>query len=1142
MTFFYQSRPDTRGYIRRLHNLWTEHGKFECSEERLAGQARSILKNNLLSDIELAEIRVKSNATPSQAPLPANPASTPIALHTRAQAHRRPDRSRSRRHGTCTIDHPVSDVPPTAIDTAHLPPSTSPSPAQVEAPSVSQTIHQLRLEQEREERTDSSSPNTSAPGHSNHPEEDDIRQKILYLMANPEKIETTALRNTNRRKLRDKAKEINSAAAMIETDTITDTNLLILACAHVTREEVGVAMTKQQQQQKEPYWKRRIRAKIQQDRSDISRLEEMKKGKKLKDKIVNDLKRRHPLLQKKGIKVIQEELKQRVTAKAAKIKRFDSRRKQYTHNKIFRNNQRQFYRNIDSSDNSSTTCHDQQSLNHDDCLQFWKDIWESPVTHNVDADWIKDIKQDLSDVEKQPSINISKPKLVARVKRMSNWTSPGPDGVHNYWLKHLSSLHGRIADQLNVCLHEHNIPHWMTTGNTYLLLKDPAKGTVPSNYRPITCLPGMWKLLSGMIAEDVYHHMSSNNLFAEEQLGCMKKRRGCKEQLLLDKTILRNCSRRQTNLCMSYIDYKKAYDKVPHSWISDSMEMFGVDPNTISFLKAAMAQSKVNLTAGSTTLGTVNIRRGIFQGDSLSPLEFVISMIPLSILLRKQRAGYELEKGGEKINHRLYMDDIKLYAKSEPDMTELVSTTSKFSKDIHMEFGLDKCAFLKIKHGKKSDSNGLNLPDNIRFEDLGEGGYKYLGILESDKILHQQMKTKTRTEYLRRVKKVLKTGLDGNSTTQAINTWAVPVLRYGAGIVNWPVAELRELDRKTRKLLNLHRAHHSQGDVDRLYVSRKKGGRGLMSIEEVVKREENALRTYVESSTDPGILKFRKYMFAEGVLKGQVIDKTLNKHQDEDIRHDTWKNKILHGQYIRQLNEEGLDPVSSWNWLHQQNLKKETEGLIVAAQDQALRTNYVKKMIDKTDVNPTCRLCYKRNETIDHIISGCEKLAQNEYKKRHDKVAAIIHWNMCRNHNFDYNERWYEHRAEKVLENDNIKILWDFHIQTDHVIEHCRPDILILHKKDKTAIIVDIAVPGDPRVLRKERDKVEKYQDLKRELKKLWNLRTITIIPIVIGALGAVSTNIQHHLDSVGCKLKISDLQKAALLGTAHILRKVLDM
>ena len=1037
-----------------------------------------------------------------------------------------------------------SSVTPDAPSNRAQPPSsTLPSPAQEAAPTVSHVIHDLRLEQESTVTNNAPITEYTPDCHSisTDPEDEIIKQKLLDLIRHPEKIETTALRSTNRRKLKEKTKEINRVAATLETTTITDTNLLIRACAHVVREELGIALKKHQHKHKEPYWKRRIRAKIQQHRSDISRLEEMKKGKKLKDKIVNDLKRRHPLLQKKGIKVIQEELKQRVTAKAAKVKRFDNRRKQYTHNKIFRNNQRQFYRNIDSPENTNST-QDHHNLDHEECLQFWKDIWETPVSHKADAHWIKDIKEDLHDVEEQATLNITKSKLEARVKRMSNWTSPGPDGVHNYWIKHLSSLHERLAGQLNICLSQHSIPDWMTTGTTYLLLKDPSKRAIPSNYRPITCLPGMWKLLSGMIAEDIYQHMSSNDLFAEEQLGCMKKRRGSKEQLLLDKTILRNCSRRQTNLWMSYIDYRKAYDKVPHSWIAETMEMFGVNSNTIRFLTTAMSQSTVNLTAGSTPLGTVSIRRGIFQGDSLSPLEFVISMIPLSILLRKEHAGYELEKGGEKINHRLYMDDIKLYAKSEREMSDLVYTTSNFSKDIQMEFGLEKCAVLKLKRGKKVSSNGITLPNNSRFEDLGEGGYKYLGILESDKILHHQMKDKTRSEYLRRVKKVLKSGLDGNSIIQAINTWAVPVLRYGAGIVDWPVADLRDLDRKTRKLLTLHRAHHPQGDVDRLYVSRKKGGRGLMSIEEVVKREENALSTFVDSSRHPGIVKFRDHMINEGVLKGKVINKFANKYQDEEVRRDTWKNKPLHGQYIRQLAEQGLDPVLSWNWLHQQNLKKETEGLVIAAQDQALRTNYIKKKIDKADINPICRLCYKSSETIDHIVSGCEKLAQNEYKKRHDKVAAIIHWNMCRNHNFDYSERWYEHRAEKVLENDDIKLLWDFHIQTDHVIEHCRPDILILKKKERRAIIVDIAVPGDPRVLYKERDKIEKYQDLKRELRKLWNLKAVSIVPVVIGALGAVSSDIQYHLDSVGCKLKISDLQKTALLGTAHILRKVLDI
>ena len=404
------------------------------------------------------------------------------------------------------------------------------------------------------------------------------------------------------------------------------------------------------------------------------------------------------------------------------------------------------------------------------------------------------------------------------------------------------------------------------------------------------------------------------------------------------------------------------------------------------------------------------------------------------------------------------------------------------------------------------------------------------------------MKTKTSAEYLRRVKKIIKSKLDGNSTIQAINTWAVPVLRYGAGIIYWPVAELQALDRKTRKLLTLHRAHHPQADVDRLYVPRKQGGRGLMSIEEIVYREENALVTYVSNSTDPHVISFKPHMIKEGILTGSVINKQTDKIQMEERRKDTWKDKVLHGQYPRQLIQHELDPINSWNWLHQQNLKKETEGLIIAAQDQALRTNYIKKKIDKEDINPTCRMCHNSNETIDHILSSCGKLAQNEYKKRHDKVAAIIHWSMCRNHNFEATDKWYEHRAEKVVESDEIKILWDFHIQTDKPVEHCRPDIVLVKKKENTAIIVDVAVPGDCRVGSKETDKIETYQDLKRELKRIWDLRTIKIVPIVVGTLGAVSHNFQDHLDSVHCRLKIADVQKAALLGSAHILRKVLDI
>ena len=93
-----------------------------------------------------------------------------------------------------------------------------------------------------------------------------------------------------------------------------------------------------------------------------------------------------------------------------------------------------------------------------------------------------------------------------------------------------------------------------------------------------------------------------------------------------------------------------------------------------------------------------------------------------------------------------------------------------------------------------------------------------------------------------------------------------------------------------------------------------------------------------------------------------------------------------------------MDDKDSWLWLQKGVLKKETEGLILAAQEQALRVNWIKKMIDKQGCSAKCRMCDERDETVAHIVSECSQLAQNDYKKcRHDKIAAIIHWNYCKN-------------------------------------------------------------------------------------------------------------------------------------------------
>ena len=126
-------------------------------------------------------------------------------------------------------------------------------------------------------------------------------------------------------------------------------------------------------------------------------------------------------------------------------------------------------------------------------------------------------------------------------------------------------------------------------------------------------------------------------------------------------------------------------------------------------------------------------------------------------------------------------------------------------------------------------------------------------------------------------------------------------------------------------------------------------------------------------------------------------------------------------------------------------------------------------------------------KSIDDVVSGCSKLPQKEYKKRHDNLGKIVHWKRPRKCNFEAGGKWYEHEPESVLENEDCKIFWDFTILTDHVVEDRRPDLFVVNKKRRTCKIIYFAVPGDSKIEVKEKEKLEKYQDLRRELQKIPN-------------------------------------------------------
>ena len=144
----------------------------------------------------------------------------------------------------------------------------------------------------------------------------------------------------------------------------------------------------------------------------------------------------------------------------------------------------------------------------------------------------------------------------------------------------------------------------------------------------------------------------------------------------------------EKNLPMVWIDYKKVYDMVPQSWIINCLKMYKISDEVKNFIEKTMKTWRMKLTAGGRSLAETKIQRGIFEGDALSPLLFIIAM-PLNHILRKCTAGYKLGRSQEKANHRMYMDDNKLFAKKNEELETQIHAVKIYSQVTGMEFGIE---------------------------------------------------------------------------------------------------------------------------------------------------------------------------------------------------------------------------------------------------------------------------------------------------------------------------------------------------------------------------------------------------------------------------------------------------------------------
>ena len=216
---------------------------------------------------------------------------------------------------------------------------------------------------------------------------------------------------------------------------------------------------------------------------------------------------------------------------------------------------------------------------------------------------------------------------------------------------------------------------WFYQGITYLIPKGNRK--LGSDFRPITCMSNLYKLTTKCVTKIIQYIVEHRGLMSENQLGTVRMVQGAKEQSLINHAINKYIG---NNLKTCWIDVKKAFDSVEHSYLIECLQKLNLPSWTLEFLKVTISKWHINLLLEGEKILPKSISRGILQEDSLSPLLFVLCLDPLSRKLNGDfpKIAIRTEDNHYASNHLLFIDDLKLFAEDEKILSKMIEETKNF--------------------------------------------------------------------------------------------------------------------------------------------------------------------------------------------------------------------------------------------------------------------------------------------------------------------------------------------------------------------------------------------------------------------------------------------------------------------------------
>ncbi|VDO05992.1 unnamed protein product [Haemonchus placei] len=814
--------------------------------------------------------------------------------------------------------------------------------------------------------------------------------------------------------------------------------------------------------------------------------------------------------------------------------------------------------------------------------EYWKPIVgeAQPFTETVElATWSQTHRQTRNI---HTDVDLSQEDWKTLFSKVKPWKATGPDGIQGFWWKYLPAAKERLKEWCLRALHRRRegIPRWLCRGRVVLIPKGKSGASGPGDFRPIACLNTCYKVLTAMIANRISACVGER--FPSEQVALRRGVWGCTHAHILDQTVCRDAMKHRAELHMLWVDMTKAFDSVSHDAVRWTLKQWDVPLAIRLLLNKIMSKQSVRYcgfqNGKAVKSAPLDVRNGLMQGDTLSPLLFCLAIAPISGWLRSNIEPYRTRTGGGarsegrlEMNHIFYMDDLKVYTTSWEDLVKAKVGIQRVAEQLGLKMNPSKCAVktLNTTAGEQTGMGDIPILGSNSF-------YKYLGMEQGALVSMRQVWPRVQKNAWETAVRIMSSELTVSQKVAGYNQTVIPKIKYAMSCVIFGAGRLcslrkqaRAFDIRVRKLLVDTHIRFTSSCFARLYVKKEIGGLGLKSAEEEL--DHSIVYTWCYLASNPDFIvpyqlaeslrasnkrslttDFRAVIAANG-LEGKVTRTLLTfievngrsyqtatgaaraissliRERWADAHLANWKERQVASRVLQGMGDpQRLCPKDSFLWSSKGWVSSEVLRNVWAVQEGSLLTRAsAPRRAEQTPVN--CRMGCPMRETAEHIVSCCSHWRTNIMVERHDDVARVIYYSLKKKYGLKSKES--NTHEPHILVGTGVEIHWNNPVYTSEGLKHNRPDILVWDRQEKHIWIIEISVSWFTRISSQEQRKVFKYSvnstlpedtalgdfrpgpNLKAVLQKDRKSR-VDVIPIVLGTCGECTPALRQYVQSL---------------------------